>query len=64
MPNPATFPYESMQLKLKTGETIEVDAAHFEKCLSYDLTVSVMTDLIFPRVHPPSDLSYRVDSLP
>ncbi|CAO3597940.1 unnamed protein product [Absidia cylindrospora] len=37
-PNPETFPYESMQLTLKTGETINVDAAHFEKCLSYDLT--------------------------
>ncbi|KAI8099387.1 pyridoxal phosphate-dependent transferase [Halteromyces radiatus] len=37
-PNPDTFPYESMQLTLKTGQVIQVDAEHFKKCLSYDLT--------------------------
>ncbi|KAI8073257.1 pyridoxal phosphate-dependent transferase [Gongronella butleri] len=38
LPNPETFPYESMQLKLKTGEIIEVSGDNFNKCLNYDLT--------------------------
>ncbi|CAO3619078.1 unnamed protein product [Cunninghamella echinulata] len=37
-PNPDTFPYASMQLTLKNGETIQVDDEAFRKCLNYDLT--------------------------
>ncbi|ORX61546.1 PLP-dependent transferase, partial [Hesseltinella vesiculosa] len=37
-PNPETFPYASMQLTLKNGDIIHVDAADFQKCLNYDLT--------------------------
>ncbi|KAL0075623.1 pyridoxal phosphate-dependent transferase [Phycomyces blakesleeanus] len=37
-PNPSTFPFESMQLKLKTGEIIDVDPQLFQRSLSYDLT--------------------------
>ncbi|KAI8370350.1 pyridoxal phosphate-dependent transferase [Radiomyces spectabilis] len=37
-PNPSTFPYAGMVLKLKNGEEIEVDSALFQRSLSYDLT--------------------------
>ncbi|CEG62785.1 hypothetical protein RMATCC62417_00061 [Rhizopus microsporus] len=37
-PNPATFPFASLTLTLKTGEKIEVDDQLFDRSLSYDLT--------------------------
>ncbi|KAI7893651.1 pyridoxal phosphate-dependent transferase [Mucor mucedo] len=37
-PNPATFPFASMTLTLKTGEKIEIDDELFSRALSYDLT--------------------------
>jgi kynurenine/2-aminoadipate aminotransferase len=43
-PNPATFPFASMTVTLKTGEKIEIDDNLFNRSLSYDLTVSY-----FPR---------------
>ncbi|KAG1439754.1 hypothetical protein G6F56_012184 [Rhizopus delemar] len=38
-PNPATFPFASLTLTLKTGEKIEVDDQLFDRALSYDLTL-------------------------
>ncbi|CAO3646212.1 unnamed protein product [Cunninghamella echinulata] len=37
-PNPATFPFDSMTVKLKNGEVIEMDPELFQRCLSYDAT--------------------------
>ncbi|KAG1086126.1 hypothetical protein G6F42_021114 [Rhizopus arrhizus] len=37
-PNPATFPFASMTVTLKTGEKIEIDDSLFNRSLSYDLT--------------------------
>ncbi|KAJ8661436.1 hypothetical protein O0I10_002702 [Lichtheimia ornata] len=37
-PNPDTFPYESMSVTLKSGETISFDKALFQRSLMYDLT--------------------------
>ncbi|CDS03913.1 hypothetical protein LRAMOSA06868 [Lichtheimia ramosa] len=37
-PNPDTFPYASMSVTLKSGETLEFDGDLFRRSLSYDLT--------------------------
>ncbi|KAI8371567.1 pyridoxal phosphate-dependent transferase [Radiomyces spectabilis] len=37
-PNPETFPFESMTVKLKSGEIMEMDPQLFQRALSYDLT--------------------------
>ncbi|KAI8384034.1 pyridoxal phosphate-dependent transferase [Blakeslea trispora] len=37
-PNPATFPFASMSITLKTGEHIQLDDDLFNRALSYDLT--------------------------
>ncbi|KAG0165519.1 hypothetical protein DFQ28_008624 [Apophysomyces sp. BC1034] len=37
-PNSETFPFESMTLKLKNGDSITVDPELFKRALSYDLT--------------------------
>ncbi|KAI9315506.1 pyridoxal phosphate-dependent transferase [Dichotomocladium elegans] len=37
-PNPDTFPYASMSVTLKSGESIEFDGDLFRRSLSYDLT--------------------------
>lgn len=42
-PNPATFPFAGMTVTLKTGEKIEIDSELFNRALSYDLTVSLVT---------------------
>ena len=39
-PNPETFPYASMSVTLKSGETLTFDEDLFKRSLSYDLTVS------------------------
>ncbi|KAI8975669.1 pyridoxal phosphate-dependent transferase [Mycotypha africana] len=37
-PNPDTFPYASMSVTLKTGETLNIDEQLFSRALSYDNT--------------------------
>ncbi|KAI7854328.1 pyridoxal phosphate-dependent transferase [Circinella umbellata] len=40
-PNPETFPYASMSVTLKSGETITFDNELFQRSLSYDLTTGL-----------------------
>ncbi|RCH91256.1 hypothetical protein CU098_010936, partial [Rhizopus stolonifer] len=37
-PNPITFPFAGLTLRLKSGERIEIDDQLFERSLSYDFT--------------------------
>lgn len=67
-PNPATFPFASMSVTLKTGETIEMDDELFSKSLSYDLTGGErslnawLRELQVVEHHPPYDFHVAVGS--
>ncbi|KAI9256227.1 pyridoxal phosphate-dependent transferase [Sporodiniella umbellata] len=67
-PNPATFPFASLTLTLKTGETIEVDSQLFDRALSYDLTSGQpllnqwLTELQKKEHAPPQDFKLSVGS--
>ncbi|KAG1472670.1 hypothetical protein G6F56_001402 [Rhizopus delemar] len=41
-PNPITFPFAGLTLRLKSGERIEIDDQLFERSLSYDFTALEM----------------------
>lgn len=40
LPNAQLFPFQSVQAKLKTGETIELEGHHLDLALQYSPSVS------------------------
>ncbi|OQR82886.1 hypothetical protein ACHHYP_15395 [Achlya hypogyna] len=60
MPNPSTFPFESMAVKLKSGETMELAGAALEGALQYSPTpgipalVQTLTSMMETEHAPPA----------
>ncbi|OQR99619.1 hypothetical protein THRCLA_06440 [Thraustotheca clavata] len=60
MPNPSTFPFESMSVKLKSGKTMDINGAALESALQYSPTpglpelVKTLTEMMEREHAPPT----------